>query len=75
MVGEFILHGMTVLWVDELTYPRFLLQLATVCVITYLINTVSDLVESTKTTSMEDVSSGALEKNKEYLRSKDKAKK
>ena len=33
------------------------------------------LIESTKTTSMEDVSIGVLEKNKEYLRSKDKAKK
>ena len=32
-------------------------------------------IESTKITSMEDVSTGVLEKNKEYLRSKDKAKK
>ena len=32
-------------------------------------------IESTKTTSMEDVSTGVLEKNKEYFRSKDKAKK
>ena len=31
--------------------------------------------ESTKTTAMEDVSTEVLEKNKEYLRSKDKAKK
>ena len=34
-----------------------------------------DLIESTKTTSMEDVRTGVLEKNKEYLRRKDKAKK
>ena len=34
----------------------------------------SDLIESTKTTSMEDVSTGVREKNKEYLRSKDEAK-
>ena len=33
------------------------------------------LIESAKTTSKEDVSTGVLEKNKEYLRSKDKAKK
>ena len=32
-------------------------------------------IESTKTTCMEYVSTGVLEKNKEYLRSKDKAKK
>ena len=32
-------------------------------------------IESTKTTYMEDTSTGVLEKNKEYLRSKDKAKK
>ena len=31
-------------------------------------------IESTKTTSMEDVSAGVLEKNKEYIGSKDKAK-
>ena len=31
-------------------------------------------IESTTTTSIEDVSTGVLEKNKEYLRSKDKAK-
>ena len=31
-------------------------------------------IESTKTTSIEDVSTGVLEKNKEYLRSKKKAK-
>ena len=31
------------------------------------------LIESTETTSMEDVSTGVLEKNREYLRSKDKA--
>ena len=35
----------------------------------------TDLVESTKTTSMEDVRTGVLELNKEYLRSQDKAKK
>ena len=34
----------------------------------------TNIIESTKTTSMEDVSTGALEKNKEYLRSKDIAK-
>ena len=33
------------------------------------------MIESTKTKSMEDVSTEVLEKNKEYLRSKDKAKK
>ena len=32
-------------------------------------------IESTTATSMEDVSTGVLENNKEYLRSKDKAKK
>ena len=32
-------------------------------------------IESIKTMSMEDVSAGVLEKNKEYLRSKDKAEK
>ena len=32
------------------------------------------LLESTKTTFMEDVGTGVLEKNKRYLRSKDKAK-
>ena len=32
-------------------------------------------IESIKTTSMEDVSTGVLEKNKEYLRSKDKGEK
>ena len=32
-----------------------------------------DPIESIKTTSMEDVSTGVLEKNKEYLRGKDKA--
>ena len=32
------------------------------------------LIESTKTTPMEDVSTGVLEKSKEYLRSKNKAK-
>ena len=32
-------------------------------------------IESTKTTSMEDVSKGVLERNKEYLKSKDKTKK
>ena len=31
-------------------------------------------IESTKTTSTEDVNTGVLEKNKEYLRSEDKAK-
>ena len=31
-----------------------------------------NMIESTKTTSMEDVSTGVLEKKKEYLRSKDK---
>ena len=34
-----------------------------------------NLIERTKTTSMEDVSTGVLEKNKEYLRSKYKTKK
>ena len=32
-------------------------------------------IVSTKTTSMEDVSTGVLDKNKDYLRRKDKAKK
>ena len=35
---------------------------------------ISVSIESTKTTSMEDVSTGVLEKNKEFLRNKDKAK-
>ena len=35
----------------------------------------NSLIESTKTTSKENVTTGVLEKNKEYLRSKDKAKK
>ena len=35
----------------------------------------SVLIKSTKTTSLEDVSTGVLKKNKEHLSSKDKAKK
>ena len=43
------------------------------CVFSNLSMKYSMVMESTKTTSMEGVSTRVLEKNKEYLRSKDKA--